>query len=384
MGLDEETDAWRLRNQIKEKDAKITELENKLKEIQTKLSQNTQKLMKEKTELSYELERIKPSLEKKDDFLKEYSKESFEKVKELTEKISKIQKEWEMKYYLLENRCKTLETKYLEESDKNSKEIKKLNKLKDDLQQKLNEELTKSKEFPKLKEKIRELERESSLQYKEPKVANKIKELEEALGNKEKEIFDLKEKLQISSLKIKEFSDIYRIIPDLSTKNLVQEIENLNTQIKTLTLELSSYQGVRMETVIFGEKQIIECMKELVQNTKRSLLVFIPKFTQLEQLKLTSLPPRIYIQAATAVNPSDQNQMLNLDSYMTSHPNIKIRNYLPSDMYSLLSDSSTVFLGFIDEKNIPVGFKSTKETLISYLGGLLKDSYFRFTEDINV
>lgn len=384
MDLDEETDVWRLRSQIKEKDARIAELEGKLKDVQTKLTQNTQKLMKEKMELSIELERIRPSLEEKEEFLKEYSEGSIDRIKELTEKLGKSQKEWERKYYLLENRCKTLETKYLEETEQKSKEIKKLNKKKDEIQQKLNEEIIKNKELTELRGRIDELERERSLLYKDPKAASKIGELEEAIENKDNELYELKEKLQASSLKIKKLSETSRNIPNLTTKDLYQEIENLKTQIKTLTKELSFYQGKKIETIFFGEEQIIECMKEMIQKTKRSLLVYIPKFTQFEQLNVTSLPPRINIQIATTVDLSDRNQVLSLNGIITSNSNIKIRNYPPSDIYAILSDASTIFLGFIDEKNVPVGFVTTKEAIISFLGGLLKDSYFRFTDEFNI
>ncbi|MFX0135711.1 MAG: hypothetical protein ACFFDN_18860 [Candidatus Hodarchaeota archaeon] len=383
MGLDEEKDVWRLRNTIKEKDKIISDLKLKLLEIQKKYATDIQNLIREKMELNVELKSIKPELEKKDDFIKQYSTSSLEKVKDLQDKLGKVEKEWEMKYSIVDNRCKDLEKKYLDESEKKTREIGRLNKLNSELKQKLEQEKTKTQELSKLEEKIRELERERSLTIKDPKVAKKLTELEENIKKKDNELYKLKEKLSEASLKIKQLSETSDIVPELSIKELQIKIEDLNSQIHSLNKELAFYEGKKIETIYFGERQSIECIKDIVKNTKRNLILFIPEFTQLEQLDLTSLPSRIMIQAATSIDMGNRDQIINLDRYK-DYDNIKLRKYPPADLYGIISDSDTLFFGFIDEKNVPVGFKSTKPNLISFLGGLMKDTFFRFTEEFQV
>ena len=95
---------------------------------------------------------------------------------------------------------------------------------------------------------------------------------------------------------------------------------------------------------------------------------------------LKSLPKRIIIQVATALDRRDEKQILNLDSY-DDFENIKLRKYPSANLYAMVSDSAIIFIGFIDENNVPFGFKSNESSMISFLGGLLKDTYFRFTED---
>ncbi|NVM02342.1 MAG: hypothetical protein HWN67_08395 [Candidatus Helarchaeota archaeon] len=383
MSLDDTADVWRLRNTIKEKDKTISDLKLKLLEIQKKYATDIQNLIREKMELNVELKSMKPELEKKEEFIKQYSTSSLEKVKELQDKLAKVEKDWEMKYSIVDNRCKDLEKKYLDESEIKSREIARLNKNNSELKQKLEQEKTKTQKLTKLEEKIRELERERSLTIKDPKIAKKLSEFEDNLKNKDNEIYKLKEKLNDASLKIKKLSETSDYVPDLSIKELQIKIEDLKSQINSLNKELAFYEGKKIETIYFGERQAIECIKDIIKNTKRNLLLFIPKFTHLEQLDLTSLPPRIMIQAATSIDMGDRNQILNLDRYK-DYGHIKLRKYPPADLYAIISDGDTLFFGFIDEKNVPVGFKSTKQNLISFLAGLLKDTFFRFTEEFKI
>ncbi len=383
MSLDEEADVWRLRNTIKEKDKLISELKLKLLEIQKKYATDIQNLIREKMELNVELKSIKPELEKKDEFIKQYSTSSLEKVKELQDKLIKVEKDWEMKYSIVDNRCKEIENKYLDESEQKSREIDRINKLNNELEQKLDQEKSKTQELTKLEEKIREYERERSLTTKDPKFAKKLTDLEETLKNKDDEIYGLKEKLNEASLKIKQLSEKSDLVPELSVKQLQIQIEDLKSQINSQNKELAFYEGKKIETIYFGERQAIECIKDIIKNTKRNIILFIPKLTQLEQLDLTSLPSRIMIQAATSIEIGNRDQILNLDRYK-DYNNIKLRKYPPADLFGIVSDASTLFFGFIDEKNVPVGFKSTKQNLISFLGGLLKDTFFRFTEEFKI
>ncbi|MFX1452117.1 MAG: hypothetical protein ACFFCM_14875, partial [Promethearchaeota archaeon] len=181
MTLDEERDVWLLRNTIKEKDKLISDLKLKLLEIQKKYANDIQNLIREKMELNVELKSIKPELEKKEIFIEKYTKESLEKIKELNDKILEVEKDWEMKYSNTENRCKELEKKQLDETGQKSREIDRLNKLNNELKQKLEEEKAKTQEIIKLEEKIREFERERSLSIKDPKIAKRISELEEVI-----------------------------------------------------------------------------------------------------------------------------------------------------------------------------------------------------------
>jgi len=383
LSIDDEKDIWRLRNMLKEKEELISELKLKTFELQKKYAKDIQNLIREKMELSLELKSLKPSLEKKDEFIEKYSTESLEKVKELKDKLVKVEKDWEIKYHVIENRCKNLETKYLEDTSAKSREIARLKKLNNELIKKLDEEKAKSQELPKLRAKIDELERERLLQVKDAKGAQKIKELEEVIKSKDEEIRNLKGKLSESSLEIEKLSDVSRKIPELSVRELHIKIKELEAQINSLSKELSFYENKKIETIYFGEKQTLDCIKEIINDTKRNILIFVPKFNQIEQLDLTSLPTRIIVQAATSIDFEDENQIIYLDRYR-DYENIKLRNYPPADMFAIVSDSATLFIAFIDENGVPVGFKSNKSSLISFLGGLLKDTYFRFTEDFEI
>ncbi|MHA1379103.1 MAG: hypothetical protein ACTSRG_12040 [Candidatus Helarchaeota archaeon] len=383
MSLDEEKDIWRLRKMVKEKDALISEMKENFFNIQKKYAKDIQNLIREKMDLSLELKSLKPSLEKKDKFLEKYSQESIDKIKDLNDKLAKVEKEWEIKYHVVENRCKDLETKYLEDIGEKSREISRLKKLYDDLQKKFNEEKEKNQELISLKAKLDDLERVQLLQVKDPKIAKKIEDLEAIIKNKDGQIYNLKEKLNEANLKIKELSGSSYKIMELSEKEAQVKLIELNNEVKTLKKELAFYQDKKIETIYFGEKHVIECLKDIIRDTKRNIILYVPKFSQLEQLDLLSLPTRIRIQAATSIDPSDENQIVYIDRYRDTE-NIKIRKYPPADMFAIVSDASTLFIGFIDDNNVPVGFKSIKSSIISFLGGLLKDTYFRFTEEFEI
>lgn len=380
MSLDEEKDVWRLRKIIKEKDVLISEIKENFFNLQKKYAKDIQNLIREKMELSLELKSLKPSLEKKDEFLEKYSQESIDKIKELNDKLVKIEKEWETRYHVVESRCKDLESKYLKDTEEKNSEILRLNRLMEDLEKKYEGEKSKNIELSKLKAKFDEFERDRLLNIKDPKVVGKIKELEEIINNKDKEIYDLKEKLNETSLKVRELSGTSHKIAGLGEKELQIKVIELNNEIESIKKELDFYQDKKINIIYFGEKQSIDCIKEIIKGTKRNALIFVPNYSQLEQLELTSLPSRVIIQAATVIDEKNKEQVIQLNRYRDLQ-NIKIRKYPPADMFAIVSDAAILFIGFLDEKNTPIGFKSTKSNLISFLGGLLKDTFIRFTEE---
>ena len=370
---------------MKEKDKILSEIKLKFFNLQKKYADDIQNLIREKLDLSLQLESLKPTIEKKDDFIKDYSEESLERAKKLKTQVSSVAKEWEERYYSLQKKYRDLEKKYSEETEENSKELKRLYLHNTDLEKKIEGLKNQVQEIPKLEEQVRELESELLLHVPDSNIlksSRSIKEAGQIIDEKNKEIRELREKLSEASLKISELSGP-RKIPSLTEKELQMKIEELNAEIVSLNKELAYSHDKDKKIIYFGEKDTIECIKEIIKGTKRNILLFIPKFSQLAQLDLNSLPPRIRIQVATSAALNDRQQVLALDSYKDKE-NIKIKNYPPADIYGIVSDSATLFIGFTDNKGVPVGFKSTKPSLISFLGGLLNDSFHRFAKPFKI
>ncbi|MHA1784843.1 MAG: hypothetical protein ACTSVY_01175 [Candidatus Helarchaeota archaeon] len=388
-------DIYVLKAEIKRKMKQLEEKSVELEKFKSNFGKKLTKIMQDKMNLNLDLEncqrekeqlksrlnegvvpseealQLKAQLENKEKLLKE----NIEKVKKLneiiTQKDSTIKKIQDQTKQTIHLKDETIKEKDMMISDLQA-EVKIANS-----------------QVSILKDRIQELQdkiEKSTHDEKGNTIIKLIKQLEE----NEKVTYELKKEHDEMEEKLREVlaarSDIDKIMKDAAEREnklkeellaekeklrleLEESIEKRNAIIQRMESELKLYRQELPEGVIFGEEQSMKTIKEILKNTKRNAVIFLPKFELARRydLDLKQIPPKIQVRLATNVNdPQD----LYIDE-LRDYPHIMVKKYEKSDLMAILSDNVDLFIAFIKKGAAPSGIKTTNDAAIEFIGSLL-------------
>ena len=245
-----------------------------------------------------------------------------------------------------------------------------------------------------LKIRMKELEERVMKAATEDEKGKTIIHLVKQLEENEKINYELKQKYYEMKDKLNEVltarSDINKIIKDAEEKEtkirkeLLDEKENMREELETLIDkqkisisrledELKLYKQDQPEGVIFGEKQSMEAIKEILKNTKSKSVLFLPELSLANDydLNLKEIPDRLNIRLATNVNNPDD---LYLDE-LRNYPHIILKKYTKGDLLAILSDNAVLFISFLKKGLPPSGIRTTNESAIEFIGTLLIQNF---------
>ncbi|NHI92508.1 MAG: hypothetical protein EAX96_08385 [Candidatus Lokiarchaeota archaeon] len=247
-----------------------------------------------------------------------------------------------------------------------------------------------------LKGRMRELEerlmKTTTEDEKGKTIINLIKQIEE----NEKITFDLKKEHAEMKEKLREVlaarSDINKIINEADEKErkirkelldekekIREELESLidrqKIRIDRLEEELKLFKQDQPEGVIFGEKQAMEIIKEILKNTKRNAVLFLPKLDLIKKydLNLKEIPDKLNIRIGTNVDDITDPFLDELRDY----PHILVKEYKNEDLLAILSDNADLFVSFLKKDVPPSGIRTTNEVAIEFMGTLLLQNFSR-------
>ena len=245
-----------------------------------------------------------------------------------------------------------------------------------------------------LKIRMKELEERVMKAATEDEKGKTIVHLVKQLEENEKINYELKKKYYEMKDKLNEVltarSDINNIIKDAEEKEtkirkeLLEEKENMRDELETLIdkqkisierleNELKLYKQDQPEGVIFGEKQSMEAIKDILNNTRSKTVLFLPKLSLAEDydLNLKQLPDRLNIRLATNVENPEDPYLNELRDY----PHIVLKNYTSKDLLAILSDNAVLFISFLKKGLPPSGIRTTNESAIEFIGTLLIQNF---------
>ncbi len=388
---------WKLA--LKKRNQRIKELTKELNDEKQKKAKDIARLMQEKLKSNLEVEDLRKALEASEQKLKSYmentvTQEKFKaqekRLKEVTEKLETTLKSIDEKNAIIQN----LE-RQIQEETKNSARIKEMLAEKTEKLESLYENLLQQRgKLDLAKKRIKELEDKYMSALHDDK-GKKIQDLLDQLDKKEHEITELKlsmkereashEKLtekeqQLQKLKQemdsrleaerKKLQDEFKQV----MKEWEKEVEELNEQNKKLQKDLEKLTGELPNQVAYGELECMKRIKSILRKTKRNTLIFVPRFEpHVKDLDLANCPSNISIRLATLALEKNELSIFGLKNQL----NIEIRNYKDANLFGITSDGTDLFIAFSDKEDPPVGFYSSNETTLEFIGGLLRNIYSR-------
>ena len=189
---------------------------------------------------------------------------------------------------------------------------------------------------------------EENLKNKDDKIANLMKrvDLKEEELNKLRvspiENSDLKEKDE----KLKEFQKEIEILnnelskADIDIETLEIEIEKLKeAQISSSNSKIIDFTNTKI-----NESEIIDKMREILQNALHNVMIVVPNITDLQDLYLYEVKSSVSLKISCFVNPG-MNEHSELLEEFESLDNISLRAYEREDRYVLVRDGEELLFG---------------------------------------
>ncbi len=272
-------------------------------------------------------------------------------------------------------------------------DLKKQLETKDDLLNKLQEELKlKDGKLENTKELIKNLEKQHDSEI------NLINNLKDSIKLKEDQIETLK-----TSMKLKEDQiEILKVSASKDNENSLAEKEEqiiaLQKELEILTGELAKADEDLEQLEMENEKlrkdssinslidftnyeipksQIIEKMKQILQNALHNITLSVPVITDLEDLYLYNIKSSVSMQIYCSINQGIKEHAELLDE-LESLDNISIRNYAGKDRYVILKDGDELLFAVIgrNESN-HLGLHTKDPNHIKFFKSLVIEGWLR-------
>lgn len=259
------------------------------------------------------------------------------------------------------------------------------------------------KEFDQIKEKIDQLK--ESLELKD----EQIKTLKESLVFKKDQVQSLKntsnyQKSQIQKLEqmIEEREEQMKSMEKPSSneselKEVIQEkdeeIQGLKTQIKDLKEKLASMEKkleeLREETEIpdsniidytdieIKKAEILEKMEAILKNSINSIMICVPRITDLERLPIFDVKKSVAIKVSCSINLK-RTDHADLFKEFEDRGTISIRNYEREDRYVIMRDNEELLFALVgnkDDNHLAFYTKDSKH--LKQLNPVVMDTWLR-------
>lgn len=259
------------------------------------------------------------------------------------------------------------------------------------------------KEFNQIKEKIEQLK--ESLDLKDEQIST----LKESLVFKKDQVQSLKntsnyQKSQIQKLEqlIKEREEQMRSMEKPSSNEAQlkesieekgEEIQDLKVQIRNLkqkiTLKEKKIEELKEETEIpdsniidytdidITKAEILEKMEGILQNAINSIMICVPRITDLERLSIFDVKKSVAIKVSCLINLK-RTDHTDLYKEFEDIGNISIRNYEREDRYVIMRDNEELLFALDGKKeNNHLAFYTKDTKHLKQLNPIVMDTWLR-------
>ncbi|MFX1299019.1 MAG: hypothetical protein ACFFD2_29695 [Promethearchaeota archaeon] len=191
---------------------------------------------------------------------------------------------------------------------------------------------------------------ENSLQIKDEKAIT----LEKTINLKEEEISKLKSSALDPNLvkaKEKKIKKLEKEIEILNTElaKADEDLEHLeleNEKLRTVKSDSSGAQIIDFTNIQINKSEILEKMRQILQNAISSVTIVVPSIEDLQELYLYEIKASTVLMIACAINPGIEEHSELLDEF-ESFDNITLRNYERRDRYALVRDGEELLIAVI-------------------------------------
>ncbi len=221
---------------------------------------------------------------------------------------------------------------------------------------------------------------ESSLKFKE----EKIETLEKTIKLKEEQIRSTAIKVNADLLeeKNKEIEDLQKEIEILNGEltKADEDLERLeleNEKLKKKTDNSSDSKIIDFSSLVISKSEIIEKMREILQNALHSVTIAVPNINELQELYLYELRSSVNLKISCEINPGNEEDAELLEEY-ESLDNISIRNFKGSDRYVLVRDGEELLFAAIgNNESNHLAFHTKDPAHIRIFNSLVMETWLR-------
>ncbi|MHA1379372.1 MAG: hypothetical protein ACTSRG_13410 [Candidatus Helarchaeota archaeon] len=316
-----------IQESIKEKDETIQNLSQRLDDMQIRMQQEQEKLIED---LQNKQETKLKDLQREQDLIIDQLKKDQLKKEE---EFQRIIEEKEKTIAELKNKIDDL--KSIEEN--NSRQVKVIKNLKEQVDEKSKEIEEKEKQLEKA------IEADEKLVGKIDDLKNDLKEKIEKITEKQNEIDNLNEKHKILQ---DEFDKI---------KTDYENVKNLKSGL------------------IQGKENIISIMNNMLDNAKMRVLICTPTIENIKEIELDKLSKTVNVRIATFIDIKSEEHKEILDTY-SGFPNITFRVFDKQDRWGLEHDREAIILA-AHSKRFPMGMLSNDRNHIAFFSALLSEAW---------
>ena len=185
------------------------------------------------------------------------------------------------------------------------------------------------------------------------------------LAEKDKEIEDLRKEIEILN------DELTKADEDL------ERLELENEKLRESGITSSESRIIDFTNQEITKSEIIEEMRNIIQNSISSVTIAVPKIDDLQDLYLYEVRSSVNIKISCEINPGIEEHVELLDEY-ESLDNISLRHFDGGDRYVINRDGEELLMAIIgkDEYNHLV-FKTKDPAHIRLLNPLVMDTWLR-------
>lgn len=199
-------------------------------------------------------------------------------------------------------------------------------------------------------------EREEQMKSIEKPSSNETK-LKETIQKKDEEIQDLK--IQIKNLKEK-----------LTSRN--KKLEELKEEMEIPDSNIVDYTDIEIT-----KAEILEKMETILKNSINSIMICVPRITDLERLPIFDVKKSVAIKVSCLINlkRTDHEELL---KEFEDRGTISIRNYEREDRYVIMRDNEELLFALVGKKeNNHLAFYTKDSKHLTQLNPVVMDTWLR-------
>ncbi len=222
---------------------------------------------------------------------------------------------------------------------------------------------------------------ENSLQIKDEKAET----LEKTIKLKEEEISKLKSSaldpnvVKAKDEKIKELEKEIELLNGELTKadEDLESLELENEKLRTAKSSSTDAKIVDFTNTQISKSEILEKMREIIQNAKSNVAIVVPSIEDLQELYLYETKTSTSMKIACSINLAIDEHSELLDEF-ESFDNINLRNYVRKDRYALVRDGEELLISITgNSENNHLTFHTKDSKHIRLLTSLITESWIQ-------
>ncbi|MBN1803585.1 MAG: hypothetical protein JW891_18895 [Candidatus Lokiarchaeota archaeon] len=157
----------------------------------------------------------------------------------------------------------------------------------------------------------------------------------------------------------------------------LEKLELENESLKKAQLEAKVPKIIDFTQVEISKNDILDKMREILNNAKHNVMICVPKIDDLQVLHLYEVRNFVNLKISCFIVPSDEDQA-NLVEEFLSLDNISLRNYSGEDRFSINCDGEELLLAIIGNKDDNfLAFHTKDENHIRLFSSFVMDAWLR-------